>query len=163
MAVVYSGDGETSIFAKRCCRVHLTATLKRLLELRGKETMISWLTWVYALLLLGVTVAALAWVYRRTRLPAVLTYLLYTVISRFFVPGAYTDAIANGDAGKWLGANAGDRVANYFWLTSAVESTVQTLLFLWLVLSLVGWSRSRTDGPLWRGKKRPITPTPDTA
>ena len=141
--------------------MHFTATLKRLLELCGKETMISWLSWVHAFLLLGVTVAALTWVYQRTRLPAVLTYLLYVyvVISRFSVPGAYTEAIANGDAGQWLGVNAGDRVANYFWLTSAVESTVQTLLFLWLVLSLVRWSRSRTDGPLWRGEKRPITPT----
>ena len=122
--------------------------------------MISWLTLTYSLLLLGVTVAALAWVYRRTRLPAALTYLLYTVISRFFVPSVYTDTIANGDAGRWLGANAGDRAMNYFLLTSVIESTVRTLLFVWLVLSLVRWSRSHTDGPLWRGERRPCYTDP---
>ncbi len=114
--------------------------------------MISWLAFTYSLVLLGVTVAVLAWVYRRTRLPTVLTYLLYAVFSKFLVLGAYRDTIVSGDAGRWLGTNPGDRAVNYFVLTTVVENTVQTLLFVWLVWSLVRWSRSRPDG-MWRGAR----------
>lgn len=125
--------------------------------------MVSWLALIYNFLLLGATVAVLAWVYRRTRLAAVLTYLLYAVVSQFaFVLRTPTEAIIDGNVGQWLGSSPGERIAHYSLLTSTIGHTIQTVLFLWLVLSLVRWSRTNgLPAPAWQGKRRSATVKPE--
>lgn len=105
--------------------------------------MIVWLSVIYSLFLLGITIAALGWIYQRTHLKAVLAYILYAVVSFLWPSRPFEDMIIARNAGQWLGSTTSEQITNYYMLSSAISYTIQTVLLLWLVLSLVNWSRNK--------------------
>lgn len=113
--------------------------------------MIAWIAILYGHVLTLLTIGVLIWVFRHTRLPAALAYATYIVLGGFmgWPLGYYVRAIESGEKGQWLGATAtaGERLSSFTLLSSAVSQTIHLILFLWLVLSLVRWSR-RGDVPL---------------
>ena len=106
--------------------------------------MLAYASWLSHLMLLAVTAVILVRVYRRTHLVAVLAYLLYVIVGPllFWPVRGFAHSIVKGNAGQWLGATIGERLANYSMFTSAVGGAAQTALFVWLILSLVHWSQA---------------------
>ena len=105
--------------------------------------MIAWIAILYGHALTLLTLGVLVWVFRHTRLPAALAYATYIVLGKVlgWPLGYYMRAIDSGEKGQWLGATAGERLSSFTLLSSAVGQTIHLILFLWLVLSLVRWSR----------------------
>jgi len=98
----------------------------------------------------------------RTHLPAALAYLFYVVVSRlaFWPSKAYVDAIVSENAGQWLGSTVGERIANYPMLSSTLGYTIQTVLFVWLVLGLVNPRPSGNKRLPWQDKQRSSSALP---
>ncbi len=107
--------------------------------------MLAWIAILYGHALTLLTIGVLIWVFRHTRLPAALAYATYITLGKVlgWPLGNYVKAIASGEEGQWLGATAtvGERLSTFTLLSSAVSQTIHLVLFLWLVLSLVRWSR----------------------
>jgi hypothetical protein len=84
-------------------------------------------------------IATLIWVFYQTRRLAAIAYLTYLLIHQLF----YTDltqravnSIQSNGAMLWLGATSGERVSNFLFLERFISTGVETLLFIWLLLSL---------------------------
>lgn len=89
-------------------------------------------------------IATLIWVFSHTRKLAVIMYLTYLFINLPSYTGLIeriVDSIQNNEIMLWLGATSSQRVSNFLFLTRFVSTGVETLLFIWLILSLTRRAR----------------------
>jgi hypothetical protein len=83
-------------------------------------------------------ISALLWVFYQTRRPSAIAYLTYLLINWLLIAGLTERVVNNINKGAmlWIGATSSERVSNFLFLTRFVSTDVETLLFIWLLLSL---------------------------
>jgi hypothetical protein len=99
---------------------------------------------VYLFLLTLVKASFLLWIYQNTRQIAVIVYLLYSVIYPIFLQWKLTpilNNIQNNNLTFWLGETSGERSHNFLMLTRTIDGTIYTLIFVWMLYSLLIWSK----------------------
>jgi hypothetical protein len=83
--------------------------------------------------------ATLTWVFFQTRRLAAIIYLTCLVINWLFssvVVGRVVNSLQNNGGMLWLGATSGERVSNFLFLARFIPASIESLLFVWLLISL---------------------------
>ena len=79
----------------------------------------------------------LIWLFYRTRRTAAIAYLAYLIISwaayDSLVRRTVTNIQENG-AMLWLGQTSGEQVSNFLFLARYISTSVEALLFIWLLV-----------------------------
>lgn len=90
-------------------------------------------------------IIALTWVFYLFRKLAAIAYLTYLIVMYFyngwFIQKMMT-LIQNNQVMLWLGKNSAERVTNSIFLMRFLPSFIETILFIWLILSLSKRHRS---------------------
>lgn len=90
-------------------------------------------------------IGTLIWIYYQTRKLAALIYSTYLLINLPSYTGLIqqiVDSIQNNRVLLWLGATSTERISNFLFLTRFIPTAAETLLFIWLVLSLTRRNKS---------------------
>ncbi len=97
------------------------------------STLFAWLVSLVAMLVV------LGWTYQRTRLPAVLVYLVWTLLVQTLLP--WVSKVLMAHAMTWPSVSASLRLGDLQAGWSALMSVIGSALFVWLLLSLLEWAR----------------------
>jgi len=90
------------------------------------------------------TIATLTWVFYRTRVWAAIANIAYLSVKWLFLERLLSrtiNEIQTNEVLPWFGAIPGERASNFLYLIRFIFNSIETALFIWLLLALVRRTR----------------------
>ena len=94
-------------------------------------------TFLLGIILDFAKIITLFWVFYKTRKLSAIGYMIYLLIARISMTLFMNNIIKNSVFIMLLGETSSERTANFLYLMRTFFSGVETLVFIWLLLSLV--------------------------